>query len=156
MCFLVIRILLLDAFVQLLNAKQSGTFCHAPPPDSCTAEKAIDKDEHSMSSTLSSEFSWWSVELASVATIKTILVSTNRIVLPYFRRFKVETRVLPSDPWKVCKGEHSMQSPRFHMVQCENVTVAGYVRLSVAGFAGVVVSLMLYDVKVTGSPTGKV
>ena len=153
---LITRIFLLDGYVSLYNAEQSSTYIrYKCLGNRCTAKNAIDRDKHSMAVTTGSKFAWWSVQLASVVRIKTILVSTETYALRvnYFRRFKVETKVLLSEPWKVCKREYSLQgSPKLHMVQCENVTLAGYLRLSVAG---AIVSLYLYEVQVIGSPTGK-
>ena len=86
--------------------------------------------------------------------IEEILVSTTKYAFESgkFRRFKVESRMTASEPWKgtwkVCKGEHSMTgsySP--HKVKCDTPTVAKYIRLSVTGGT----NLYLTDVRVLGT-----
>ena len=88
-----------------------------------------------------------------LAKIEKILCATTKYAIESgkFDRFKVETRITTSEPWKVCKGEYSIEGPwRHHEVKCNNPTIAKYIRLSVAGG----VNLYLSNVEVVGSLAG--
>ena len=138
------------------NATQSNTLvngrCHG---NKCTADKAIDGDKATYSYTKYwRDSASWSVELSSTVNIKKILFTTSDISLMkgYFNRFKVETRVISSEPWKICRGEYLVKgSPTLLIAQCQNETIAGHLRLSVSGMR---VQLILGEVKVIGSVAG--
>ena len=122
----------------------------------CTADRAIDGDTTSSCNfahtALASEGAWWSAEMTKVARIEQILayVPSWEYKQGYYRHFKVETRLSKQDAWKVCKGEYSMNEPYDpHEIQCDQDTVAKYIRLSVRGN----VHLVLNEVRVIGTPT---
>ena len=84
--------------------------------------------------------------MAKVARIEKILVYISLYPSENIpsSKFKVETRLSAEDAWEVCKGEHSLNDP--HMIQCDQNTVAKYIRLSCK------VSLILREVSVLGKP----
>jgi len=89
-----------------------------------------------------------------VAYVEKVVVYANSWAVQqgYFRRFKVETKVNEGDDWKVCKKEHEVQKHDPHVVQCDDVTVAKYVRVSVSPM-GSCAPLYLHEVEVMGTPT---
>ena len=113
----------------------------------CTADKAIDGDYSTYSLTQSSKFSWWSVVFGYTVEIEKILITASGygIQSGYFDQFKVETKVTSEDPWRVCKGEHSIPTNP-HIVKCDNPTIAKYLRLSTSG------KCYLKEVHVVGTP----
>ena len=138
--------------IPLTDAAQShrykGGCCSSNP---CTAARAIDGDTTSncnFAHTLIGG-AWWSAEMTKVAKIEKILVYPNEqhFNAGNFRNFTVETRLNKQDAWKVCKGEYSMKEPyNPHGVECDQDTVAKYIRLSCK------VSLILREVSVLGKP----
>ena len=83
--------------------------------------------------------------------IERILVYANTWAasVGYYKRFKVETRLNTGESWRVCKDEYSMKEPyNPHEVQCDEKTIAKYVRLSVRGWK----NLYLQEVQVIGTP----
>ena len=127
--------MLKDGFVPLRNAQQSSNLTlYGCRGNKCTADRAIDNDQSTSAITRRSSLAWWTAELTRAAKISMIIFSTSEFAFGEgnFKNFKVETRLSPLGPWKICKGEHAMQRPVFnHVVQCENPMSARYIRLSV-------------------------
>ena len=150
-----------DKFVSLRNAEQSSTWLwNSCAGNKCMAESAIDEDKSTKSVTRGSVFDWWSAELTNITRIETILISASMDTSKsgYDGRFKVETRMSTSEPWKICKGEYSFTgSLEPHELQCDKPTTAKYLRLSVAGpRCPNCRNLYLYDVRVRGEPADDV
>ena len=75
-------------------------------------------------------------ELQAVALIKKILLFISPHVHSegQFQTFKVETNIILSDPWRVCKGPYSVAPPLLpHELRCDQATTTRYIKLSIAG-----------------------
>ena len=130
------------------NATQSSTNVASRKcqQNGCEADKAIDDSLTTFARTGNSQFNWWAVELTELVEIKNVFVSTTYAGRNRLTGFKVETKMNESEPWELCKGPYSVEGDFTpHMVQCENMTIAGYLRLSCTGKY-----LLLTDVKIEG------
>ena len=82
--------------------------------------------------------------LAEFVKIKNVFISTTNGGRKRLTGFKVETKMTESEPWAVCKGPYSVKGEyQPHVLQCDNITTASYLRLSCTGKF-----LLLTDVKV--------
>ena len=121
-CYFTIYVFL-SSVIPLKNPVQSSNYqLYGCVNNKCTAEKAIDGDLGTRTTTKSEPLTWWSAELEEQVQIEKILLYLDNYThsKKRYSKIKVEVRQSNNTGWKICKDTYSVEGNLApHEVYCD-------------------------------------